>query len=159
MMPAIIEAHVRERYHDYEHRTHRTASTAQELAAAEHVSGYRVAKPVVLKLNGALAMAVVAATDRVDLRVLEDETGSHAQLASEPEFSDKFGPCAAGAEPPLAMFGAPIFVDSSLLGEPKILMPAGTHEDSLVVDTREWMACERVRPVANLGWRVNLARA
>jgi Ala-tRNA(Pro) deacylase len=151
MMPTIVEAHVRERYREYEHRTHRTASTAQELAAAEHVSGYRVAKAVVLKLDGGLALAVVAATDRVDLTVLEAETGSRAQLVPETEFSERFSPCAAGAEPPLAIFGAPIFVDGSLLREPKMLMPAGTHEDALVVDTREWMTCERVRPVANLG--------
>jgi len=151
MMPSIVETHVRERYHEYQHRTHRTASTAQELAAAEHVSGYRVAKAVVLKLDGALALAVVAATDRVDLTSLEEETGSRAQLVPEAEFSERFRPCAAGAEPPLAIFGAPIYVDANLLREPKILMPAGTHEDSLVVDTEEWMTCERVRPVANLG--------
>lgn len=154
MMPSTVEAHVRERYREYEHHTHRTASCAQELAAAEHVSGYRVAKAVVLSLNGELALAVVAATDRVDLRALEDATGSRAHLVSEPVFSERFRPCMPGAEPPLAIFGAPIFADSRLLREPRILMPAGTHEDALVVDTAEWMKWEEVQPVANLGRHV-----
>jgi Ala-tRNA(Pro) deacylase len=151
----MVETHVRERYHAYEHRTHRTASSAQELAAAEHVTGYAVAKPVVISLNGDLALAVVAATDRVDLSALEAATGSRAQLVSESVFSERFQPCIAGAEPPLAIFGAPIFVDSHLLLERKILMPAGTHEDALVVSTEEWVACERVRPVTNLGRHVH----
>jgi Ala-tRNA(Pro) deacylase len=155
MMPAMVEAHVRERYHEYEHRTHRTASSAQELAAAEHVSGYAVAKPVVISLDGELVLAVVAATDRVDLSALRAATGSRSQLVSEAAFSERFRPCAAGAEPPLAIFGAPIFVDSGLLLERKILMPAGTHEDALVVNTEEWMTCERVRPVTNLGRHVD----
>jgi len=153
MIPKMIEAHLVKHHGGFERHTHATAMTAQELAAAEHVSGYRVAKPVVVKLDGNLAMAVVAATDRVSLGVLEEATGTSAELAAEGEFAVKFQPCEPGAEPALAVFGLPIFADERFLHEKRLLMPAGTHQDAVVLDTHEWMLCERVQPVANLGVR------
>jgi hypothetical protein len=32
-------------------------------------------------------------------------------------------------------------------------MPGGTHEDAIVLDTYEWMNCEKVQAIANLGVR------
>ncbi len=154
MIPATIEAHLRSHHEGYEHHRHARAMTAQELAAAEHVSGYRVAKPVVVKLGGQLALAVVAATERVSLGILEEATGTAAELVPEAEFAARFGPCEAGAEPAFSVFGVQIFADEKLLHERKLMMPAGTHEDAVVLDTHEWMRCERVQPVANLGTRL-----
>ncbi len=153
MIPVLIETHLREHHPDYEHHAHARAMTAQELAAAEHVSGYRVAKPVVVRLDGKLALAVGAATDRVSLGTLEEATAAAAELVPEAEFSGSFRPCEPGAEPPLALFGVPIFVDEKLLQEKKLLMPAGTHEDAIVLDMHEWIRCEGAQPVANLGIR------
>jgi Ala-tRNA(Pro) deacylase len=159
MIPAMIEAHLRERHRIYEHHRHSLALSAQELAASEHVSGYRVAKPVVVRLDGRLAIAVVAATDKVALGTLEEATASAAELVAEPDFIDAFRPCEAGSEPPLALFGLPIFVDEKLLHEKKLLMPAGTHEDAIALDTHEWIQCEEVQPIANLGIRAGEHRA
>lgn len=159
MIPAMIETHLRERHRVYEHHRHSIAMTAQELAAAEHVTGYRVAKPVVVKLDGKLALAVVAATDRVALGTLEEATAATAELVPETEFAGSFRPCEPGSEPPLAMFGLPIFVDEKLLHEKKLLMPAGTHEDAIALDTHEWIQCEAVQPIANLGIRSGEHRA
>ena len=73
------------------------------------------------------------------------------ELVGENEFAPRFTPCERGAEPPLALFGLPIFMDLKLEQERTLLMPAGTHEDAVLLDTREWMACERAQPVFNLG--------
>lgn len=151
MIPAMIETHLRAHHGGYEHHRHASAVTAQELAAAEHVSGYFVAKPVVVMLGGELALAVVSAADRVSLGVLEEATGSEAELVPEIEFAGRFEPCDAGAEPALAVFGVPILADEKLLQAARIVMPAGTHEDSIVLDTQEWIRCEKVQPIANLG--------
>lgn len=153
MIPSKIQAHLRSDHPGYEHHHHERAMTAQELAATEHVSGFKVAKPVVVKLDGELALAVVAATDRVSLAMLEEATGRKVELVPEPEFEPRFESCEAGAEPAFAVFGLPIFADERLLHEPRLMMPAGTHEDAIVVDTHEWMRCEKVQPVANLGTR------
>jgi Ala-tRNA(Pro) deacylase len=151
MIPSTVEAHLRERYRGYEHHVHAPADTALDLAAAEHVTGDRVAKPVVLRLDGKLAIAVVRATDRVDLAALERATWARAEIVPEGEFSKAFLPCEPGAEPPFAMFGARILVDEKLMRAPKLVMPAGTHQDAVILDTTEWMACELVAPVAGLG--------
>jgi Ala-tRNA(Pro) deacylase len=153
MIPRIVEDHLRGRYRHYQPHLHAPAFTAQELAAAEHLDGHKVAKSVLLWLGDNLAMAVVAATDRVNLSPLEEATGCKAELAGEVEFARAFQPCAAGAEPPFAMFGVPIFVDDKLMREPQIVMAAGTHEDAVIVDTAEWAWCERVQPITNLGRR------
>lgn len=151
MIPAPIEQHLREHHPHFEHHHHSTTNTAQELAAVEHVTGRRVAKPVVVKLDGALAIAVVAATDRVSLSAIEEATATSAELAHEGELCARLPTCDPGAEPPLAIFGVPIFADERLLHEAKLVMPGGTHEDAVVLDTHEWATCEHVQPIANLG--------
>jgi Ala-tRNA(Pro) deacylase len=151
MIPAMIEQHLRAHHGGYEHHRHTSAVTAQDLAAAEHVSGRRVAKPVVVRVGGELALAVVSAAERVSLGVLEEATGAAAELVPEADFAARFEPCDAGAEPPLSVFGVPIFADEKFLHAARIVMPAGTHEDSVVLDTHEWMRCERVQAIANLG--------
>ncbi len=153
MIPTMIEEHLRLQHRGFERHTHVPAMTAQELAASEHVSGHRVAKPVIVKLNGQLAMAVVAATEKVNLAALEEATGGTVELVPESEFAKRFEPCEPGAEPPFAVFGFPIFVDEKLEREKTLVMPAGTHEDAVVLDTHEWMSCEKAQPVAGLGVR------
>lgn len=151
MIPSMIEAHLRLKHQGFEHHVHPAVMTAQDLAATEHVSGRRVAKPVVIKMGGGLALAVIAASEWLNLAALEEATGYSAELVGESEFAPRFAPCERGAEPPLALFGLPIFMDLKLEQERTLLMPAGTHEDAVLLDTREWMACERAQPVFNLG--------
>lgn len=152
MIPATIEAHLKANHLGFEHHQHPTAFSAQELAAREHVSGHRVAKPLVIKLDGKLAIAVVSAVERVRLSVLEEATGAtKAEMAPEQELAERFRPCEPGAEPPLSLFGVPIFVDADLVRERRLVMPAGTYRDAIVVDTAEWMQTEQVQVVANLG--------
>jgi Ala-tRNA(Pro) deacylase len=153
MIPTTIEAHLRTYHGGFEHLVHESAMTAQDLAAADHVTGYRVAKPVVVRLGGELALAVVSAAEKVALGVLEEATGAQAELVPEAEFAQWFAPCDAGAEPALALFGLPIFADEKFLHADKVLMQAGTHEDSVVLDTHAWIREEKVQPVANLGAR------
>jgi Ala-tRNA(Pro) deacylase len=152
MIPSPIENYLREHRLSYEHHVHPRAVPAQELAAAEHISGSRVAKPVVVSLDGSLTIAVVSALQRVDLDALARATGAReATLVAEPDFAGRFEPCEAGAEPPLGVFGLPIYVDAELSREPFLVMRGGTHEDSISVETRAWMKAEQVRPVAGLG--------
>lgn len=155
MIPAMIESYLRQQHHGFAHHVHPIAMTAQELAAADHVTGKRVAKPVIVRLGGRMAIAVVAATDRVSLSALEEATGVRAELVPEQEFAPRFAPCELGAEPPLALFGLPIFVDERLERVPTLVMPAGTHRDAVELDTNAWMRAEQAQPVANLGVRIN----
>jgi Ala-tRNA(Pro) deacylase len=151
MIPEKIAAHLQQHHAGFRHRVHGEAVRAQDLAEAEHVSGSRVAKPVIVRLDGGLAIAVVAATSRVSLSALEEATGASVELAQEPDFAERFQPCEVGAEPPLRLFGLPIFVDERLTHEHSLVMPAGTHQDAIELETHQWIRCEAVQPVANLG--------
>ncbi len=152
MIPEPIDRYLKEHRLAYEHTIHSRAVPAQRLAAAEHVSGTRIAKPVVVSIDGRLALAVVDATQRVDLRALARAAGAQkAEMVPELAFADRFAPCEPGAEPALGVFGLPIYVDEHLSIQPWIVMRGGTHEDAIRIDTRAWLQAEQARPVTALG--------
>jgi Ala-tRNA(Pro) deacylase len=151
MIPEPVARYLSEHHLPYEHSVHRRAVAAQRLAAAEHVAGSAVAKPVVVSLDGTLAIAVVAAPDKVNVEVLRRATGAKsAVLAPEGDFAGRFEPCEAGAEPPLGLFGLPIYVDAALAQRPWLVMRGGTHEDALRVETGAWLESERATRVEGL---------
>jgi len=151
MIPSTVEAYLRRQHSGFAHHVHPVAMTAQERAHADHVTGRRVAKPVIVRLGGKLVIAVVRATDRLNLAALEEATGDRAELVGERDFAERFAPCELGAEPPLALFGLPIFVDERLERVPTLVMPAGTHQDAVELDTNAWMRGEHAQPIASLG--------
>ncbi|MBI5067205.1 MAG: YbaK/EbsC family protein [Deltaproteobacteria bacterium] len=152
MIPMQIEQYLTEHGLPYEPHNHHRAVTADRMAAAEHTSGSKVAKVVVVRADGELALAVVAASQHLDAERLRMAMGARVlTLAPEESFSQRFAPCETGAEPPLALFGLPIFVDSRLALEPRILMRAGTHEDAIEMFTDDWLLSERARIVDGLG--------
>jgi len=110
---------------------HAKAFTAQEAAAAAHVPGKEMAKTVVVKVNGDLAMVVLPSTDQVSMSRLKEVTGAErVELASEPEFSDRFPTCEPGAMPPFGnLWNVPVFVDQRLREDERIAFPAGTHTE------------------------------
>jgi Ala-tRNA(Pro) deacylase len=151
MIPEPIDRYLKDHHLAYEHTMHARAIPAQRFAAAEHVSGYKVAKTVVVSLDGRLALAVVDATHKVNLNALRRATGAvQVELVPEDLFADRFAPCEPGAEPPLGVFGLPIYVDATVANQPWIVMRGGTHEDALRIDTRTWLESERARAVQGL---------
>ena len=74
--------------------SHSLAYTAQGVAALAHVSGKKLAKTVIVKIDGILAMAVIAASEHVDLDQLRTLSGAKTiAIASEREFKDAFPDC------------------------------------------------------------------
>ena len=152
MIPTMIDAYLRQHRVHFERLVHARAVAAQRLAAAEHVPGSRVAKVVVVSVDGRLSLAVVSALDLVDVELLR--TALHADevhLVPEPRFAERFWPCEPGAEPPLSLFGVPIYVDAELARQPWLIMRGGTHEDAIQIDTDDWLLSERARIVDGLG--------
>ena len=152
MIPTMIDAYLRDHGLRFQHREHGRAVAAQRLAAAEHVPGARVAKVVVISVDGRLSLSVISAPDRVNLDALRDALKAReVHLVPERTYVERFWPCEAGAEPPLSMFGLPIYVDARLAREPWLLMRGGTHEDAIRVDTDDWLVSERARIIDGLG--------
>jgi len=86
--------------------SHSPAYTAQAIAASAHVSGKELAKTVMVKVDGKMAMAVLPASYQVDFDLITEAVGARKiELASEAEFKDLFPECEVGAMPP---FGNPM---------------------------------------------------
>jgi Ala-tRNA(Pro) deacylase len=110
---------------------HSTAYTAQEIAASAHVKGRNMAKTVVVKLSGKLALAVLPAKYHVSLEKLEAAAGAGAaELATEEEFVKSFPGCETGAMPPFGnLYGLPVYVDETLSRDEEIAFNAGSHTE------------------------------
>ena len=110
---------------------HSTAYTAQEIAASAHVKGRTMAKTVVVKLGGKLALAVLPAKYHVSLEKLKAVCGAaSAELATEEEFIKAFPGCETGAMPPFGnLFGLAVYVDETLSRGEEIAFNAGSHTE------------------------------
>lgn len=119
----------------YDVTFHRTAYTAQDVAASENISGYEVAKVVMAVVDGKLAMLVLPAPHRVDLSTLTKALGAReARLAAEHEFANMFPDCEVGAMPPFGnLYGVPVYVDPILITHPRIVFNAGSHRETMAI--------------------------
>jgi Ala-tRNA(Pro) deacylase len=111
--------------------SHSTAYTAQEIAALAHISGKELAKTVIMKIDGELAMATLPASFHVDPTQFRKAAGATSvELASEPEFKDRFPDCETGAMPPFGnLYGMPVFADENLTHDKEIAFSAGSHRE------------------------------
>lgn len=111
--------------------SHSAAFTAQEIAASAHVPGRELAKTVMVKLDGKLAMAVLPASSQVDLELLTRVTGaSDVRLADEKEFAECFPGCELGAMPPFGnLYGMDVYVADRLAQDEEIAFNAGSHTE------------------------------
>jgi Ala-tRNA(Pro) deacylase len=108
---------------------HSLTYTAQEIAASGHIKGKELAKTVMVKLNGKMAMAVLPASHQVDFDRLKMASESKAVvLATEEEFEDLFPGCDIGAMPPFGnLYGMDVFVSRALTMDEEIVFNAGSH--------------------------------
>ena len=132
--------YLRENGVEFETDTHTRTYTAQGLAHAEHVSGYKVAKPVVVKCTKGFAMCVLPAPKHVDLERVADVLGEKdVRLATEPEMAELFPDCELGAEPPVGeMFGMATLMDSLLQEDDYLIMQAGSHTEAVKIRRADW---------------------
>ena len=112
---------------------HPVAYTAQEIAAEEHVPGRQLAKCVLVTMDKGMALAVLPATQLVNLaklkRVLKTKK---AALARESDVKRAFPDIEVGA---MSVFGnlydIPVVVDRTLAEAAEIVCNAGTHTDTV----------------------------
>jgi Ala-tRNA(Pro) deacylase len=113
--------------------SHSVAYTAQEIAARAHVRGKQLAKTVMVKLDGKMAMAVLPANFKVDFDLLKEASGAtDTELATEREFKDLFPDCELGAMPPFGnLYEMDVYVAKTLAQDDEIAFNAGTHSELL----------------------------
>lgn len=110
---------------------HSVAYTAQEIAASAAVPGQELAKTIIVRIDGKLAMAVLPASYKVDTGLLAKAAGAEkVEIAEEKDFSDLFPGCELGAMPPFGnLYGMKVFVAEKLREDEEICFNAGTHHE------------------------------
>lgn len=119
---------------------HRSVYTAQELAAAEHIPGRRVIKPVLVQADGQLVMCALPASHRIDLNELANQLEvANVALIEESRIPTICGECELGAEPPVGrLFGIPTVMDESLLADDRVMFQAGTHNTCVTMTMADY---------------------
>ena len=120
--------------------THSLAYTAQEIAASAHIAGKELAKTVMVKIDGKMAMAVLPASCKVSFDLLKKAAGaSKVELANEQEFRDMFPELEVGAMPPFGnLYGTEVFVDESLSQDEEIAFNSGSHTELIKLAYRDF---------------------
>lgn len=108
---------------------HSLAYTAQEIAAAADIPGKELAKVIIVKMDGELAMAVLPASYWIDLELLKIAgEAKKVEIANEDEFKDFFPGCELGAMPPFGnLYGMKVFVAEKLAEDEEIVFNACSH--------------------------------
>lgn len=119
---------------------HSLAFTAVDIAKSVHIPSKEMAKTVIVKNNGELAMAVVPANYKVNLDALRVALNSDTlEMATEQEFFSRFNDCEVGAMPPFGnLYDMGVYVAESLTEDEKISFNAGTHSEVLQMDYRDY---------------------
>ena len=120
--------------------SHSPAFTAQEIAASAHIPGKELAKTVMVKIDGTMAMAVLPASAKVDFELLQDVAGAdEVELATEKEFADLFPECEVGAMPPFGnLYDMAVYVADTLADDAEIAFNAGTHSELIRIAYQDY---------------------
>ena len=124
----------------YRASKHEDAFTAQDLAAAEHIPGRKVIKPVVVRADGEFVMCALPASHKIDLGELRQQLQcEEVQLADENALQEIFGDCELGAAPPIGrLYGLPTLMDESLFADDRVTFQAGTHCDAVTMTLADY---------------------
>lgn len=140
MLAKRIKKFLDENHVKYKTINHTPAYTAQEIAALAHVPGRELAKAVIVKIDGKLAMIIEPADLKVNLKALKELIGaSKVELASEFEFADKFPECETGAMPPFGnLYDMDVYVEDELSKDEWISFNAGNHSELIRMQYKEF---------------------
>ena len=147
MFANSVHQYLDQRHAKYVTISHQPAYTAQEVAAAAHIPGRMMAKTVMVKIDGEMAMVVLPADRRVDLEYLKKLTRAQTvRVASEEEFKGMFPGCEVGAMPPLGeLYGLEVYAARELTEDDEIAFNAGTFTEVVKLPYAEFGRLARPR--------------
>ena len=148
---AAVTAFLERRGVPYEVVEHARTQTAADEARVAGMAPGDVAKTVVLQDTAGLRLAVIPASERLDMHKVRETLDSRGvRLVTEQEMAERLEGIEVGAVPPFgAMFDALELVDERLLDHDRILCSGGDHEHALLVDPRNVVRAGEAR-VADL---------
>jgi len=144
MIPEPIQQYLRQKNVQFLRYWHPRAVTAQAVAQALDITGYRMAKSVIVRADEQLWICLISAPDTLDMDRLRELLGAEEiRLATEEEFAHHFPECELGAEPPFGqLYGLPVLLDENLGATEDLLFRAGSHEEALEMSVEDFIALE-----------------
>lgn len=119
----------------YEVLEHEQTFTAREEARASGVSPDDEAKSVLLRIGPDYCLAVLPASEQLDMHKVREILGVSARLATEREMANDYDQFDVGAIPPLGpMLSVREIVDRRLLDHDAIVGSGGDHRHSIRID-------------------------
>ncbi|MBM2829806.1 MAG: YbaK/prolyl-tRNA synthetase associated region [Gammaproteobacteria bacterium] len=139
---------------------HSRAYTVQQTAEYAHISGKELAKTVMVKIDGEIAMAVLPAPEHVDLNLLKGAANAHTvEIAGEQEFKDLFPQCEIGAMPPFGnIYGMDVYVEEALTKDEMIAFKAGSHVELIELAYKDFERLVKPR-IVRLSTKYSVATA
>jgi Ala-tRNA(Pro) deacylase len=119
---------------------HSIAYTAQDLAAAEHMPGQKVIKPVIVRADGQFVMCALPAAYKVDMEELRAQLDARdVSLVEEEKLNELFPDCELGAEPPIGrLFNMQTLMDESVMSDSQVMFQAGNHSDAVIMSLADY---------------------
>ena len=133
------------RYLDDQDVTYKLLDHDERFSAAAEaracgIAPHNAAKAILLCDGGEYRLAVIPASELLDVKKLRDliDAGGPVRLASEEEMAADFPAFEIGALPPLGfMLGVPEAIDARVLEHRRVLCNAGDHRHSMLIDPRD----------------------
>lgn len=119
---------------------HSLGYTSQEIAASAHIKGKEMAKTVLVKIDGKMAMCVLPAANKIDFDLLKNALGEpNIRLANEVEFKDRFPECEVGAMPPFGnLYNMEVYVEEILSKDTEIAFNACSHTELIQMSYKDF---------------------
>ena len=114
---------------------HPVAYTAQEIAAAQHVSGRQLAKCVLVATDRGPVLVVLPAVSLIDLKRLKTLLRAKTVgIAKEADIKQRFSDVEVGAMSPFGnLYQVPVVVDRGLGESDEIVFNAGSHTETITM--------------------------
>lgn len=119
---------------EYDVLPHAHTETSLDTAHKTRIPPEQVAKSVILEDEDGYLMAVIPASNHIELGQLSRQLERRLGLATEDELSNLFDDCDLGAVPPIGeAYNMEVVVDDSLEKCPDVYFEAGDHVDLIHV--------------------------
>jgi Ala-tRNA(Pro) deacylase len=135
---------------EYELLPHPRTETAAAEADVLGLDPHDVAKTIVVSTPAGYVRAVLPASERIDMHKLREhvEGGKRVRLATEEDLERDYPGFELGAVPPFGGSGDRVLVDSRLAERERVVLEAGSHEQSVHLRTADLLELTRGQVVA-----------